>query len=305
MEIFHRNRRRGAALMLSLWALFLLSAMVISWALQVGSSLTMSGNASRSLEAQALACSGVEIAQHPDTRPGSPALVGGFGRNQTFEARITGEGGRINLKWVIQGEDPVKLEVLRKFLEIKGVELNERDRMIDTLLDWVDPDNAVRLNGAEEEAGYRAPNKMITRIDELKKIMGWDEFTSAEDWDSDFTLDSQPPINLAWASRDVLLALPGTDEMRVDQFLAMRPGPDGIDGNDDDTFAPGQTQTPPDEALAVLGITPQARTLVSFIKNDPVQRIVSVGESGTATRTVEAVFNKTPGSLTQKSWKEF
>ena len=51
--------------MLSLWALFLLSAMVISWALEVGSRLTMSGNASRGLEAQALACSGAEIAQIP------------------------------------------------------------------------------------------------------------------------------------------------------------------------------------------------------------------------------------------------
>lgn len=304
MESFHRNRRRGAALMLSLWALFLLSAMVISWALEVGARLNMSGNASRGLEAQALACSGAEIAQHPLTKPGSPALVGGFGRNQTFEARITGEGGRLNIRWLIQGEDPVKLEVLRKFLEIKGVELNERDQMIDTLLDWVDADNLVRLNGAEEEAGYRAANKMFTRIEELKKVMGWDEFTSAEDWDSDFTLNSQGPINLAWASRDVLLALPGTDEMRVDQFLTMRPGPDGIDGNDDDTFAPGQTPARMDEVFAVLGI-PQVGNLVEFQKNDPFQRIISVGESGAATRTVQAVFQKAGNSITQKSWKEF
>jgi hypothetical protein len=301
MESFRRNRRRGAALMLSLWALFLLSAMVISWALDVGARLSMSGNASRGLEAQALACSGAEIAQHPLTKPGSPALMGGFGRNQTFEARITGEGGRLHIGWLIKGEDPVKLEVLRKFLEIKGVELNERDRMIDTLLDWVDADNLARLNGAEEEAGYRAANKMFTRIEELKKVMGWDEFTSAEDWDSDLTLDSQPPINLAWASRDVLLSLPGTDEMRVDQFLAMRPGPDGIDGNDDDTFNEAQIN----EVLAVLGMTPQAAPLVAFKKDDPVQRIISVGESGTATRTVEAVFQKSGNSITQKSWKEF
>lgn len=299
MESFHRNRRRGAALMLSLWALFLLSAMVISWALEVGARLSMSGNASRGLEAQALACSGAEIAQHPLTKPGSPALVGGFGRNQTFEARITGEGGRLHIGWLIKGEDPVKLEVLRKFLEIKGVELNERDRMIDTLLDWVDADNLARLNGAEEEAGYRAANKMFTRIEELKKVMGWDEFTSAEDWDSDLTLNSQGPINLAWASRDVLLALPGTDEMRVDQFLAMRPGSDGIDGNDDDMFAGIE------DALPVLGMTPQAAPLVEFKKDDPFQRITSVGESGTATRTVQAVFQKAGNSLTQKSWKEY
>jgi len=287
--------------MLSLWALFLLSALVMSWALEVGARLSMSGNASRNLEALALACSGAEIAQHPLAKPGSPALVGGFARNQTFEARITGEGGRLNIRWLITGEDPLKLEVLRKFLEIKGVELNERDRMIDTLLDWVDPDNAVRLNGAEEEGGYRAANRMFTRLDELKKVMAWDEFTSAENWDSDLTLDSEPgTINLAWASRDVLLALPGTDEMRVDQFLTMRPGADEIDGNDDDMF-PGI-----DDALPVLGIPPQLRALVDFKKADPIQRIVSVGESAAVTRKVEAVFRK-PGNaaIQQKSWKEY
>ena len=126
--------------------------------------------------------------------------------------------------------------------------------MIDTLLDWVDADNLVRLNGAEEEAGYKAANKMFTRIEELKKVMGWEEFTSNEDWDADLTLDSQPgTVNLAWASRDVLLSLPGTDEMRVDQFLTMRPGGDGIDGNEDDMFTDAQLT----EALAILGITPQ------------------------------------------------
>ena len=47
----------------------------------------------------------------------------------------------------------MRIELLRKYLEIKGIDLNERDQMIDTLLDWVDADNLVRLNGAEDEAG--------------------------------------------------------------------------------------------------------------------------------------------------------
>ncbi len=304
MEAFRQNRRRGAALMLSLWALFLLSAMVISWALEVGARLNLSGHASRNLEARALACSGAEVAMHTLTKPGSPALVGGFGRNQTFEARITGEGGRINLAWVIKtgigNEFAPQVDVLRKYLEVKGVELNERERMIHTLLDWVDPDNLARLNGAEEEAGYKAANKMITRIEELKKIMGWEEFTSNDNWDSDFTLDSQPPeINLAWASRDVLLSLPGADEMRVDQFLTMRPGGDEIDGNDDDMFTDAQMN----DVLGILGI-PQVGNLVVFKKDDTVQRIISVGNSGPVTRTVRLVIQKA-NPVQLKSWKEY
>ena len=73
----------------------------------------------------------------------------------SYEVRITGEGGRLNLNWLLAGENPVRLEMLRKYLEIKGVDLNERDHMIDCLLDWVDPDNLVRLNGAENEGDYQ------------------------------------------------------------------------------------------------------------------------------------------------------
>jgi general secretion pathway protein K len=302
MGVFRQNQRRGAALMLSLWALFLLSAMVISWALEIDSRLTLQALANRNLEAEAMACSGAEVAMHPQMTPDSKALVGGFGKGQRYEARITGESGRLNLKWLLVGEKPGQLEFLRKYLEIKGVDLNERDRMIDTLLDWIDPDNLVRLNGAEDEGGYKPANRMLTSIDELKKIKGWEEFTSSKNWDIDFTLDTQAAgPNLLWASKDVIMALPGMNEMRVDQFIALRRGPDEIEGTEDD----GIKSLP--EAANALGIPPdQLQNLgVSFLPfgQDQVLRVVSIGKSGDFTRTVRVVFQK--GSNQLKSWKEY
>lgn len=300
MEAFRQNRRRGAALMLSLWALFLLSAMVIAWALDIGARLSLSGNASRHLEAAALASSGAEVAQHPLTKPGSPALMGSFGPYQSYEARITGEGGRLNLNWIAAPpEKPKQLELLRKYLEVKGVDLNERDYMIDTLLDWIDPDNLVRLNGAEDEPGYKPANKPLTRLEELKRIKGWGEFTSRSDWDSDLTLSTTGPIDILWAGRDVLLALPGASEDRVDQFLVMRSGADEIDGTEDDPFTgPNAAQ-----ALVALGI-PQAQ-LEGLIGTDPMMRVTSVGKSGEVTRTVRMVFSRGGNNVQLKSWKEF
>jgi general secretion pathway protein K len=306
MESLRHNKRRGAALMLSLWALFLLSAMVISWALNIDSRLILSGYANRNIEALALACSGVEVAMHPQTTPGAEALEGSFGRGQNYQARMTGESGRININWIVAApENPARLELLRKYLEIKGVDLNERDQMIDTLLDWVDPDNLARLNGAEDEAGYKAPNKLkLDRIEELKKIKGWEEFTSAKDWDADLTLYSGgpqgAPIDIAWASKEVLLALPGASEDRVDQFISMRSGADEIDGTEDDPFRPPNGS--PEQGLAVLGIPPQQ--LAGLVaSSDQVMRVVSVGKSGGVTRSVQVVFMKGGNQL--KSWKEF
>ena len=223
MSIFH-SKSRAAALMLALWALFLLSAMIISWALDIDSHLTLSGQANRILEAEAMACSGAEVALHPSVKPGSPNLSRRVTERESYEARITGEGGRLNLNWIVAGEDPARLEILRKYLEQKGVDLNERERMIDCLLDWVDPDNLVRLNGAEDSEDYHPANTLLTRIDQLKNVKGWLEFTSAPGWDNDLTLNSNGPIDLTWASRDVLLALPGMTEALVDNFLQTRRG---------------------------------------------------------------------------------
>ena len=51
MKLPAKNKFRAAALMLALWALFLLSAVVISWALDIDTRISLSGNANRVLEA--------------------------------------------------------------------------------------------------------------------------------------------------------------------------------------------------------------------------------------------------------------
>jgi general secretion pathway protein K len=288
--------------MLALWALFLLSAMVISWALDINTRLTISGNANRVLEAEAMACSGAEVALHPLVKPGSSALRASFPPNQSFEARITGEAGRLNVNKLLEGENPANLELLRKYLEIKGVDLNERDRMIDCLLDWVDPDNLVRLNGAEDEPGYKPSNAPLKSLNELKRVKGWEEFTARQDWDADFTLSTtEAKINMNWASRDVLLALPGFTEPMADRFLATRRGPDDVEGTEDDVrFTDAQ------QLQIALGFRAdqfnQLAALITF--NDSVVRVVSVGKSGRVTRTVRMVLFKNNAAMRLISWKE-
>jgi hypothetical protein len=304
-------RSRGAALMLSLWALFLLSAMVISWALDIDSRLALSGNASRVLAAEAMAASGAEVAMHPSIAPSSPNLHRKMADRESYDARVTGECGRLNLNFLTQGpEDPTKVGILRRYLELKGVELNDRDMMIDSLLDWVSPNTGLhRLNAPEESDDYHPPHAPLTSVDELKKVFGWAEFTSKPGWDQDFaTIPSAcTQIDLAWASRDVLRALGIGDDL-VDRFLQLRGGPDGIDGTADDM----QFNDLNDALTRGLGLNPQqaqqmpAQAKGLLIFNSPVLRIVSVGRSGNVTRSVEMIVQKqTGGGVPQvKNWKE-
>jgi general secretion pathway protein K len=292
----------GAAIMLALWALFLLSALVIAWALDINSRLAISGEGTRMLKAEAVACSGAEVAFHPSTKPGSPNLDGQLDGGATYHARLTGEGGRIDLNWVASGPGPV--EVLRRYLENKGIDLNERDLMIDALLDWVQPGTGLhRLNAPEESDDYHPAHAPLTRVDELKKVAGWAEFTSVPAWDDDFTVNTRQGIDPQWASRNVLLALPGVTNEMVDRFIQLRQGPDQIDGTEDDVQFKSVN-----DFLSAIGFNPQNAQQVQalqglLVPSSSVYRVVSIGTAGKATRTVQMVFNRQGPQLL--TWKEF
>jgi type II secretory pathway component PulK len=221
-----------------------------------------------------------------------------MGDRESYDVQITGECGRLNLNFLVQGEDPTKLGILRHYLNLKGIDLNDLDVMMDSLLDWVSQNRGLHhLNACPESDDYHPPHAgQLFSVDELKKVCGWEQFTSKPGWDQDFTVVGNcGPIDLAWASRDVLRALPGLSDDAVDRFLQLRRGPDGIDGTADDFqfVATGGTAVPP-EAQAALGLNPQQfqqlQALVQF--NGPVKRIVSVGKSGEVTRSVEMVVLK-------------
>jgi hypothetical protein len=302
----------GAALLLALWALFLLSAMVIAWAININSRLTVSGYANRIVEAEAMASSGADIALNPTVKPDSPNLHMKLGGGEGFDVRMIGECGRLNLNLVaLNGaENTAFVDVLKRYLTLKGVELNDLDVMKDSLLDWVSPTRGLhRLNAPEESDDYRPAHAPLTSMDELKKVFGWAEFTSKPGWDQDFTAAGNcGQIDLASASRDVLRAL-GIGDDFVDRFLQLRQGPDGIDGTADDFqfTATAGTQVPP-EVQAALGLNPQQfqqiQAMVQF--RGPVLRIVSVGRSGDVMRSVEMVVLKKLGVGQPQvlSWKE-
>jgi Type II secretion system (T2SS), protein K len=315
MKASNSKLRGGAALLLALWALFLLSAMVISWTLDINSRFAVSGNASRVLDAEAMASSGADLALHPLIKPDSANLHRQMDNQEGYDVQIIGECGRLNLNLLAPGgaENRPLVEILRQYLGLKGIELNNVDTMVDSLIDWMSPPGLHRLNACPESDDYQPAHAALTSMDDLKKICGWAGFTSKPGWDEDFTLSNCGGVlDLGWASRDMLRALVQSlgigGEDRVDQFLQLRRGPDGIDGTADD----GQLDMP--TALRTLGFpaqqsrqSPQLTGLNLGLKNTLVFRVTSVGKSGDVTRTVQMIVSKggpTGGRPQVMSWKE-
>ncbi|HEX4653733.1 MAG TPA: hypothetical protein VH227_05745 [Candidatus Udaeobacter sp.] len=311
IRFLRRKSDAGAALLLALWALFLLSAMVIAWALSINSQLNVSSNATRALTAEAMACSGADVALHPMVMPGSANLQTTMRDGGGYEVTMTGECGRLNLNLLAPSgvQNPQLIKVLRQYLNLKGIEVNDLDVMMDSLLDWISPNKGIhRMNAPEESDDYHPAHAPLTSVDDLKKVFGWAEFTSKPGWEQDFTtvVGNCQQIDMAYASRDMLRALGIPDDF-VDRFLQLRQGQDGIDGTADDPQLDQAT------AFSTLGINLQGQQLgalqnvIIFKSPNPVFRIVSVGKSGDVTRSVEMVVQKQTAGIGLPqvfSWKE-
>lgn len=89
----------------------------------------------------------------------------------TCEIRVTGEAGKVNI-------NTVSNPTLRKIVGQLGLEGEARDVVVDSILDWIDPDDLSRLNGAENDyyqslkEPYNCKNGNLDSIEELLLVRG-------------------------------------------------------------------------------------------------------------------------------------
>jgi hypothetical protein len=291
----------GSALLLVLWVLLVLSAAVTVWAQRIQSNIVLHGEASREIEARAMAHSGLAIALHPFATRRTSIPPEEIDRGMGYEVSMISEGGKLNINWLLQGEEPGKLAILKRWLERRGLEFDQREAFVDALLDYVDPDNIKRLNGREDGGAYHPANRQLQSVEEIAEIWGAGPLTSQPGWKDDLTVFSQGPVDLRAANVDVLRLLPGLGEAKVRQFAKQRSGPDGIDGTADD-----QVFQSLDAIRQFFGLTAaQFEELGKLIGyDDPTLRITCVGHSGKASRQVEVIARKGGTNPQILSWKE-
>ncbi len=100
---------------------------------------------------------------------------------------IRDENGKINI-------NTASRDVLVKALTANGIPLgSDRDTIVDSILDWIDPDDLHRVNGAESDyyqglsPAYSAKNGPLDSMEELLKVRGVtpELFKGLEDYNSE------------------------------------------------------------------------------------------------------------------------
>jgi len=225
-----KSRTRGIALVLVLWLTVLLTVIAGSFAYGMRNEALAARNTLSSAQARSLAEGAVHRTVFELMRPKvSPEVWAADGSVHVWDdagARIavsaTDESGKIDLN---NAPD----ELLKGLLQTAGgLDADATARLVDAIGDWKDADDLRRPNGAEapdyQAAGlaYKPANAPFEAVAELQRVLGMTPALYARIADS-LTVHSRiGGVNPAYASRVVLLSLPGATPEMVDAYIAQR-----------------------------------------------------------------------------------
>lgn len=188
-----KNETGGVALVLVIWVMVVLMAIVGEFTYTMRTEINITRNFKEEAEAYQLALAGMESAKVEILSVKEPAIVyfdeGNVLRfgldeeeeeepvrkdklgNGTFEYKITDEDGKLNI-------NNAPLDRLKVVFLDAGVEVTEVDTIVDSIMDWRDPNQLHMLNGAEEdyyrslEKQYSCKDGPFDSVEELLLVKG-------------------------------------------------------------------------------------------------------------------------------------
>lgn len=332
------NRREGAALIVSIWVILILSLLISSMAFDMQVEANVAAYQRKRTKSQYLARAGMEwtmavlsrkvtetqdeeLQLEPDQDEqlvvASINLSRGVGVSGI--AKELGEGKFI--VDILPEESRRNVNVLseedwEEILDQAGVENTRWPDLIDCVMDWIDEDDNYRLHGAEsddsfyQDREYEVKNAPLDTVDELLMIKGFDEalLYGGPDKKDDsiiykgiagwLTTWGDGKVNVNTASREVLLTLPNIEEDVIDRILEYRTGLDAEANTKDDGFRDIE------EVIRKTGLAQDLANLITTTERKYL-RVISIGEVDGVRNGVWAVLQATEGGeVIPVFWRE-
>jgi general secretion pathway protein K len=240
----NKESQKGIALLMVLWVLTILTVIVLSFSFMARTETYSTLSFKEGIEKKFLAEAGVERGITElfyrnlykfqfvqlegmevwkiDGTPYKGRMENGY-----YTVRLTDESGKVDLNTTSD-------VVLKNLLLNLGIEEGEADIIVDSIMDWKDPDDLHRLYGAEDEYymslpnPYKAKNADFETLEELILVRGITHEilygSKARKGITDFlTVNSKiNTININAAQKEVLTAIPGITEEMADLIIDYR-----------------------------------------------------------------------------------
>jgi general secretion pathway protein K len=223
------SSQRGVALVLVLWVSILLTVIASSFIAERRSEMLIVRNSISMARAAAAADAGVQRGLLDAFRnDNSPDVWRRDG--QSHDWTFDGVPVRVEMR-----DESAKIDIntasdalLRGLFLSVGVPEEEVVKILDAILDWRDPDTLKRPNGAEEDdyraAGlsYRPANAPFQAIEEIQLVLGMRPDIYRRIAPMITVFSRQTGVNAPFATREVLLAIPGVTPEIVDEYIQRR-----------------------------------------------------------------------------------
>ena len=293
---------RGSALVAILWIVAILSIAVFSATQFLFIALESESNASAMFRAELLADRGIALASHAAVEKGDPLLNQKLNETESFSARISSEGDRLNLNTLLDNA-PVDRVVLEALFSQWGLRSDEATDVVDNLIDWIDEDSEPTALGAERNYYFSQNrrnqpfNRPFISLNEVTMVKGFNLVVAANPrWQEAFTLLSAGKLDLNEAPPELISAACACPLEFARRFVSARDGLDQIPGTIDDLRFESV-----EAALSILGISGEAIDAVSsrVSIDDPAKRLISIGRYGSIAveRSVTVEYNADRGGI--------
>jgi general secretion pathway protein K len=248
---FHSTTRRfanqrGVVLVVVLWLFIFLFVVALDFSASMREDATAAQRYGEDVDGYYLALAGItegvysllrEPAQSGETEAAqaSEPADGVWNEGQLgtglYRVRVVDEGGKINLNRADE-------ETLRRVFRNLGVEEEQVNVLVDSIMDWRDSDDLHRVNGAENDYyqalpyPYSAKNGTFDAVEDLLWVRGMsselfygleDDGVHGIDLRDIFTVDSQlTRVNLRTANAAVIHVLLGVSLKEAEKFVEER-----------------------------------------------------------------------------------
>jgi type II secretory pathway component PulK len=300
MRVIHPSgglRRRGAALLAVIWLIAILALATMTALRVISFDMDIASAKIHGSRARHIAEMGIAIGSNPVVKRADPILHQVDGETgEGFEVRVISEGSRFNINAILLRDDTA---LLRSMFIDWGLELDDAQAVTDALMDWVDENDEVLLNGAELEqyleiGRINQPfNRPFYDLSEMRLVIGMDLVEAVRpDWREWFTIWSGGALDLNDAPAELIAAAAEVRVEEADIIPETVRGTDGLRDTEDDV--PFENAA---AALALLGIDLNARPDIAsrFTVNDATTRIESIGRTEGASRKITVIVRNRTG----------
>ncbi len=350
MRIALQNRPRGIALIIVMVVIIVLAVLAGGFAYSMKVETRLARNSSFDSDMENLGRSGVELARYvlamqlrvpqqgaytalnqkwANGPAGTNELLMGIelDHNQLgvgeFSVRVVDMERKFNLSAIRDEHNSI---ILERALQMIGVDPVDVSTIVDSYLDWVDPDNQKRTHGAESDfyarlnpaAPYVAKNGLMDDVSELLLLKGMRAeiyygpkrtgvtagrvglpagaapaipgMLSAGLVDLFTTISTAGlGVNVNTATKEVLQILPGMDAALAQAIVDTRAGPDHTDGTEDDI--PFEQRG---DIASVPGMTPELMQLLGpyLVLQSSIFQVIVEARIGEYVRRYEALVHR-------------